>query len=104
FRQEAYRTAADRMGRTEQGVLTEAAALSLQRNLRILGVFARLCLQSGRTAYLAHLPRVWRHIEAALATLNEPSLENMLRSALPAPDLDHIQNLKARCGTIPTLS
>lgn len=32
--------------------------MSLQRNLRILGVFARLHLRDGKPAYLAHLPRV----------------------------------------------
>ncbi|MCD0503220.1 aminoglycoside phosphotransferase family protein [Bordetella petrii] len=32
--------------------------MSLQRNLRILGVFARLNHRDGKPAYLAHLPRV----------------------------------------------
>jgi len=32
--------------------------IGLQRNLRILGVFARLNLRDGKPGYLAHLPRV----------------------------------------------
>ena len=32
--------------------------MSLQRNLRILGVFARLNHRDGKSAYLAHMPRV----------------------------------------------
>ncbi|ARP96374.1 aminoglycoside phosphotransferase family protein [Bordetella genomosp. 13] len=32
--------------------------MSLQRNLRILGVFARLHHRDGKSAYLAHMPRV----------------------------------------------
>jgi N-acetylmuramate 1-kinase len=35
---------------------------SLQRNLRILGVFARLNLRDGKAHYLAHLPRVLQYV------------------------------------------
>jgi N-acetylmuramate 1-kinase len=35
---------------------------SLQRNLRILGVFARLNLRDGKSHYLAHLPRVLQYV------------------------------------------
>jgi len=36
--------------------------MSLQRNLRILGVFVRLALRDGKPAYLAHLPRVLGYV------------------------------------------
>lgn len=36
--------------------------MSLQRNLRILGVFARLNHRDGKAHYLAHLPRVNRYV------------------------------------------
>ena len=32
--------------------------MSLQRNLRILGVFARLHHRDGKSSYLSHIPRV----------------------------------------------
>ena len=36
--------------------------LSLQRNTRILGVFARLDARDGKPHYLAHLPRLWGYL------------------------------------------
>jgi aminoglycoside/choline kinase family phosphotransferase len=36
--------------------------MSLQRNLRILGVFARLSHRDGKNAYLAHIPRVNQYV------------------------------------------
>ncbi len=43
------------------------AILSVQRNTKILGIFARLWRRDGKPAYLAHIPRVWAHVEAGLA-------------------------------------
>jgi aminoglycoside/choline kinase family phosphotransferase len=36
--------------------------MGLQRNLRILGIFARLNHRDGKAAYLAHIPRVNRYV------------------------------------------
>jgi len=36
--------------------------MGLQRNLRILGVFVRLCLRDGKPGYLAHIPRVLGYV------------------------------------------
>ena len=36
--------------------------MSLQRNLRILGVFARLNHRDGKPGYLAHMPRVNQYV------------------------------------------
>ena len=43
------------------------AILGAQRAVRIVGVFHRLAARDGKPAYLAHLPRVWRHLDANLA-------------------------------------
>ncbi|HEX4569361.1 MAG TPA: phosphotransferase [Dongiaceae bacterium] len=44
-----------------------AYALSgVQRDTRILGNFARLLKRDGKPGYLAHVPRVWRQLEAQL--------------------------------------
>ena len=43
------------------------AILGAQRAARIIGVFHRLATRDGKRAYLAHLPRVWRHLDANLA-------------------------------------
>jgi len=42
------------------------ALLGVQRNTKILGIFARLALRDGKTAYLAHLPRVRGYLERDL--------------------------------------
>ena len=42
------------------------AILGAQRAVRIIGVFHRLARRDGKPAYLAHLPRVWRHLHANL--------------------------------------
>lgn len=43
------------------------AILGAQRAARIVGVFHRLARRDGKPAYLAHLPRVWQHLDANLA-------------------------------------
>ncbi len=43
------------------------AILGAQRAVRIVGVFHRLARRDGKPAYLGHLPRVWRHLDANLA-------------------------------------
>jgi hypothetical protein len=43
------------------------AALGAQRNTKILGIFARLAKRDGKTAYLAHIPRIWHYLERDLA-------------------------------------
>jgi aminoglycoside/choline kinase family phosphotransferase len=35
--------------------------MGLQRQLKVLGIFARLAHRDGKPGYLADLPRVWRH-------------------------------------------
>ena len=42
-------------------------ALGLQRNTKILGIFARLAMRDGKTQYLAHIPRIWGYVERCLA-------------------------------------
>lgn len=40
------------------------ACLSVQRNLKIIGIFTRLAKRDGKPGYLKHIPRCWRMIEA----------------------------------------
>ena len=62
---ERYLAAFPMLGR--EALVTSAAVMSAQRNLRILGVFTRLCRRDGKPGYLAHIPRLWRLIGEALA-------------------------------------
>jgi hypothetical protein len=50
-----------------QAFATSAAIMAAQRNLRIVGVFTRLARRDGKPGYLAHIPRLWRLIEGAMA-------------------------------------
>ncbi|WP_071673796.1 aminoglycoside phosphotransferase family protein [Nioella nitratireducens] len=56
------------------------ALLSLQRNLRILGVFRRLARERGKPGYLTFLPRVFAHVDRALA---HPALAELDRAMRP---------------------
>lgn len=62
-----------------------AAPLTLARNLRILGVFARLA-QAGKPAYLRHQPRVYAHVRRALSHPACAALQAPL-AHLPAPEV-----------------
>ena len=82
----------DLTGHEAQTFGAASAALSLQRNLRILGVFARLARRDGKSGYLAHLPRVWGHV---LRALDHPAV-----SSLKVPLLRH---LPPPCAALPAV-
>ena len=58
---------AARRGLAPGTMAARAAILSLQRNLRILGIFARLAGVEGRRSYLRFVPRARAHVDRALA-------------------------------------
>lgn len=82
---------------------TAYAILGVQRNLRILGVFARLCMRDGKAHYVDFIPRVWAHIETNLAHPALSSIADMIRSNLPYPDRSVLIELKEKCATVPHL-
>lgn len=73
------------------------AAQSAQRNLRILGVFARLCLRDGKPGYLEFLPRVWRLLMQDLSHPDLAALKDVVLAHLSAPDPWFIERLRAQC-------
>lgn len=76
----------DLTGREEAPFLAAAAALSAQRNLRILGIFARLAARDGKPAYLRFLPRVWRHLDRDLSHPALSAVGDEARRLLPPPE------------------
>jgi len=64
----------------------DAAALSAQRCLKIMGVFARLARRDGKPGHLAHLPRVWRVLAQDLRHPALAPLAAWVARWLPAPD------------------
>ncbi|MFY1707055.1 aminoglycoside phosphotransferase family protein [Tritonibacter scottomollicae] len=71
------------------------AVIGVQRNMRILGIFARLSQNAGKHHYIDYVPRVWAHFERGL---NHPALAPVaeeLLTALPAPTPDALERLRA---------
>lgn len=71
------------------------AACSAQRNLRIVGVFARLCIRDGKPHYPDLLPRVWANL---ISDFEHPALQEFgtwVTNILPPPTPQIIARIKA---------
>lgn len=77
-------------------------AQGAQRNLRILGIFARLCVVAGKPDYIDLIPRVWGHLKRDLSHPALASLNRLVFAALPEPTTDVLQRLKNKCTNPPT--
>ncbi len=77
------------------------AVLGAQRALRILGIFARLCLKGGKAGYLPLLPRVWGQLQRNLAHPALADLRAICETLLPEPTPDIITRIGAQCGKHP---
>lgn len=87
-----------RKGLSEAAYLPGYACLGALRALRILGIFARLCLVEGKTGYLALMPRVWAHLQRNLAHPELKSLRATCDALLPMPDAANIERIRMQCG------
>jgi len=72
------------------------AILCAQRNLRILGIFAKLAQVQGKDGYVDLIPRVWTHLMNAMT---HPALEALrpFVADLPSPTPGHLENLRSQC-------
>lgn len=86
-------------GLPEDALRASLAVLGAQRNLRILGVFARLASSRGKPHYIDLIPRVWGHLQRDLTHPALATVKPILDAALPAPDTAHLERLKATCPT-----
>ena len=77
------------------------AVLTLQRNLRILGIFVRLALKFGKPRYLDFLPRVWRYVEQSATRPGLNGLGEAVLEMLPPPTRGVMKELRGRCGSVP---
>jgi aminoglycoside/choline kinase family phosphotransferase len=82
-------------GTDPEGFAAACAALGALRQLRILGVFARLA-QGGKPRYLEFMPRVWGHLTASLSHPELAGLRVLVERLVPAPDAARLEAL--RCG------
>lgn len=70
------------------------AALGAQRNLKIIGIFARLAIRDGKPRYLDLIPRVWAHLCTDLAHPDLGFLREWVEAHVPAPDARVLTRLK----------
>ena len=56
--------------------------LSVQRNLKILGIFYRLYKRDNKPQYLKYLPYTWSLIELRMKNKIFEDLENMLKKSV----------------------
>ena len=76
--------------------------LGVQRNLRILGVFARLCRRDGKRGYVDLIPRVWRYLLRDLRHPVAAPLSRLVLRDFPEPEADRLKTLREACQTVPT--
>ena len=62
------------------------SAVSIQRNLRILGIFHRASVEHGKHHHLPKIPRVYGYLKEALEHPTFAKLAPQLRIALPPPE------------------
>ena len=72
------------------------AILGAQRNLKIIGIFARLAQRDGKPRYLRLIPRVWAHLQRDLAHPALARLAAWVARHAPAPEPDVL----ARAGAV----
>lgn len=80
-------------GANETEFRTAYALLGAQRNMKILGIFARLSLRDGKTHYVDLIPRVWNHL---MGNLDHPAcqeLRDWVHKNVPAPTPEHLASL-----------
>ncbi|MDE4134758.1 phosphotransferase [Phaeobacter sp. QD34_3] len=76
------------------GFRTAYAVIGVQRNLRILGIFARLSQEMGKPQYLELIPHVWAHVMRGLEHPALATLSDWLRNELPAPSAENLDRLR----------
>lgn len=86
----------DLTGRDAEPFAHAAALIGVQRNLRILGVFARLSLKAGKAGYLSLLPRVWGHLTTALSAPGLEAIRDRILGTMPPPADGHLERLARR--------
>lgn len=83
-------------GMDDHAFRTAYSVLGAQRNLRILGGFARLATEYGKPGYVDLIPITWSHL---MRDLEHPALvpvADMLRDTLPEPTPENLAKLRAK--------
>jgi N-acetylmuramate 1-kinase len=78
------------------------SSLGAQRALRILGIFARLCLVAAKPGYLDLIPRVWDKLQTNLAHPALADMRAVCDQLLPAPTPDLLHKIRQQCPATPS--
>ena len=81
------------VGTTPETLSPALATLAVQRNLRILGVFARLALRDGKHRYVQMIPHLWNMLTEDLRHPALADLRRVVQSTLPPPEHSAIKDL-----------
>lgn len=73
------------------------ALIGAQRNLRILGIFARLGRLRARPHYIALIPRVWGYVQRNLRHPELADLARVVADGLPEPTPEALQRMIDQC-------
>lgn len=61
--------------------------LGAQRNIKIIGIFTRLCVRDKKRDYLQYMPRVWTHLQRDLEDPSLADLRDWITAHVPQPSL-----------------
>lgn len=64
--------------------------MGVQRHLKVIGIFARICHRDGKPKYLADVPRFFAYIEAVLVRRPELSALGELLASLPQKEIQPV--------------
>jgi N-acetylmuramate 1-kinase len=70
------------------------AILGAQRNLKIIGIFARLCVRDAKPQYVDMIPRVWAHLQNDLKHPQLERVKNWVDTHMPSPTPDILARIK----------
>lgn len=87
---------AERPGMDGATFRRDYAVLAAQRNLKIIGIFARLALRDGKPRYLDLIPRVWGHLMRDLAHPELAELRKWVAAHGPEPAQDVLARVAAQ--------
>ncbi len=93
--QAAFAAYLERSGTDAEPFRSTYALCSAQRNLRIIGVFTRLCIRDRKQHYPDLLPRVWRNLQDDLTHPALAELRSWVDAHMPPPDPPLIAKIKA---------
>lgn len=85
LRQTCVQNYCDLSGFCEETMNHSLAVCGAQRNLRILGVFARLAIRDRKLGYLKFIPRVWNHLQRDLSHPALNILQDIVTLSIPPP-------------------